>query len=318
MENEINETTKLCSLDIVNMYTNIPTDEVRNIIKDLMNRNYNRKNEEEKNEILNLLDIVLEQNYVHTCIRDRHYIQNEGLAMGAPTSAILSEVFLQNLEHMLITDILKKHHIIDYYRYVDDILIVYNTQKTNIIDTLNEFNTIHHKIKFKMEQQSQNKLNYLDLTIMTNNNELKFAIYRKPTSTDLIIHNTSCHPYEHKKAAINYLRNRINTYKLTNEGKIKEEGIINRILVNNEYPPHVCDHNKKQHNNNIPRKDKWTTFTYFGPNIRSISKLFRNINIKIAFKTNNTIKKILKTKEETTDKYSLCGVYQMKCKDCDL
>ncbi|PNF34011.1 hypothetical protein B7P43_G03493, partial [Cryptotermes secundus] len=76
--------------------------------------------------------------------------------------------------------------------------------------TLNEFNTIHHKFKFKMEQQSQNKLNYLDLSITTNN-ELKFEIYRKPTSTDLILHNTSCHPYEHK-AAINYLRNRINTY----------------------------------------------------------------------------------------------------------
>ena len=99
-----------------------------------MSRNYNRKNEE-KNEIINLLDIILEQNYVN--IHERYYTQNEGLAMGAPTSAILSEVFLQYLEHTLIADILKKHHIIDYYRYVDDILIIYNTQKTNIFNTLN-------------------------------------------------------------------------------------------------------------------------------------------------------------------------------------
>ncbi|PNF39362.1 hypothetical protein B7P43_G18159, partial [Cryptotermes secundus] len=180
------------------------------------------------------------------------------------------------------------------------------------------FNTMHHKLKFKMEQQSQNKINYLDLTIMTNNNELKFEIYRKPTSTDLILHNTSCDPYEHKEAAINYLCNRINTYKLTNEGKIKEEGIITRILVNNEYSTYARDHNTKPPNNNTPQKDKWTKFTYFGPSIRRITKLFHNTNIKITFKTNNTIKNFLRIKHETTDKYNLCGVYQMTCKDCDL
>jgi hypothetical protein len=109
----------------------------------------------------------------------------------------------------------------DYHRYVDDILIIYNTQKTNITNTLEEFNAIHPTLKFTMEQQTQNRINYLDLTIMNNNNKLSFEIYRKPTSIDLILHNTSCHPYEHKKAAINYLYNRVNTYKLTKENKTK-------------------------------------------------------------------------------------------------
>jgi hypothetical protein len=99
----------------------------------------------------------------------------------------------------------------DYYRYVDDILIAYNAQKTNIINTLDAFNAVHPKLKFTMEQQTQNTLNYLDITTKKNHSELNFEIYRKPTSTDLILHNTSCHPYEHKKAAINYLYNRMNT-----------------------------------------------------------------------------------------------------------
>jgi hypothetical protein len=114
--------------------------------------------------------------------------------MGAPTSAILAEVFLQYLEHTQIVDILKKHQIIDYYRYVDDILIIYKPQKTNISNTLNEFNAMHHKIKFTMEQQSQNMLNYLDLIITIHDKELNFGIHRKPTTTDLILHNASCHP----------------------------------------------------------------------------------------------------------------------------
>jgi hypothetical protein len=97
-----------------------------------------------------------------------------------------------------------------------------------------------------MEQQTHNKLNYLDLTIVTNNNELNFEIYRKPTLTDLILHNTSCHPYEHKKSAINYLYNRKNTYKINKENQIKEGDIITQILKNNEYPPPYTDITKKQ------------------------------------------------------------------------
>jgi hypothetical protein len=49
--------------------------------------------------------------------------------MGAPTSAILAEVFLQYLEHRVIAEILNKHQITGYHRYVDNILIIYNTQK---------------------------------------------------------------------------------------------------------------------------------------------------------------------------------------------
>jgi hypothetical protein len=49
-----------------------------------------------------------------------------------------------------------------------------------------------------MEQQTQNRINYLDLKIKENQNKLNFEIYRKPTTAGLILHNTSCHAYEHK------------------------------------------------------------------------------------------------------------------------
>jgi hypothetical protein len=127
--------------------------------------------------------------------------------VGPPTSAILAEVYIQHLEHTSVAYILNKHQIIDYYRYVDGILIIYDEQKTNITNTLEDFNAIHPKLKFTMEQQTQNRINYLDLMITKNQNKLNFEIYRKPTTIDLILHSTSCHPYEHKKSVINYLYN---------------------------------------------------------------------------------------------------------------
>jgi long-subunit acyl-CoA synthetase (AMP-forming) len=105
----------------------------------------------------------------------------------------------QHLEHTSIANILRKHQIIDYYRYVDDIVIVYDEQEASINNMLKIFNAIHPKFKFTIEQQTQNKINYLDLTIIKNQNKLNFEIYRKPTTTDFILHNTSCHPCEYKK-----------------------------------------------------------------------------------------------------------------------
>jgi hypothetical protein len=52
------------------------------------------------------------------------FAQNNGLAMGAPTSSIFSEIYLQLLENQKIYQLLNKHNIKGYFRYVDDILIV--------------------------------------------------------------------------------------------------------------------------------------------------------------------------------------------------
>jgi hypothetical protein len=159
-----------------------------------------------KQELMTL-NTTLEQN----CIQfNEYYKQNDGLALGAPTSAIIAEIFIQYLEHTKIIEVLEEHHIVDYYRYVDDILIVYNTHLTNINNTLTDFNTLHPQIEFTMETEIDNKLNYLDLTIINKQDQLVFDIYPKRTTRDLTTHNDSCHLYEHKKSAIDFLVNRMN------------------------------------------------------------------------------------------------------------
>jgi hypothetical protein len=129
---DINEDTRLCSFNISNMYTNIPLTETINIIQSILNRDQQTPLNI-KRELITLLNATLEQNYIQ--FNDEYYKQNDGVAMGAPISAILAEVFIQHLEHNKIINILKKPHIIDYYRYVDDILIVYNTRATNTQNT---------------------------------------------------------------------------------------------------------------------------------------------------------------------------------------
>jgi hypothetical protein len=73
------------------MYTNIPIIEVKNIIKDVLDRDYCTKHED-KHELLNLINIIPEQNDIQ--FNNYFYEQHDGLAMGAPTSVILAEVFI--------------------------------------------------------------------------------------------------------------------------------------------------------------------------------------------------------------------------------
>jgi hypothetical protein len=218
----IDNNTKLCSFVITYKYTNISTNETKHIISDILDNNTTPKNEKQELELL--LNTIYERNYMQ--INDQFYKHEEGLAMGAPTSPIIAETFIQQLEHKLI-NILNKYRIIHYYRYVHDILTIYNENNTNINDTLDECNTIHQKINFTIETEKHNTLYYLDITITKKHNKLTFGIYRKPTNTVVIIHNNSCHPYEHI--------NRTITYPITQENKDHEQNTINEILINNQY-----------------------------------------------------------------------------------
>ena len=51
--------------------------------------------------------------------------------MGSPISSIIAEIFIQHLEDAHIKHLLDNRNIIFYTRYADDILIIYDTGKTN-------------------------------------------------------------------------------------------------------------------------------------------------------------------------------------------
>jgi hypothetical protein len=84
-------------------------------------------------DIVKITQTIIRQNYFR--FQDTIYVQNEGLAMGAPTSSILSEICLKYTENTTIYDLLLKHKVEGYFRYVDDILVMYSTKKTTLTYT---------------------------------------------------------------------------------------------------------------------------------------------------------------------------------------
>jgi hypothetical protein len=143
------------------MYTNIPKTDIINIISNIINEDKDI-NKDYQYEIIQILKTVLEQNYFQ--IDNEYYKQTDGLAMGALALAIMAETYMQYMEHTQIYPILTKQQIVAYFRYVDDILIIYDEKKTNIIHTLNEFNKLQPTINFTLEKEQQESINFLDIT----------------------------------------------------------------------------------------------------------------------------------------------------------
>jgi hypothetical protein len=171
------------------MYTNIPTNEFLAIIDIACQNNYIE--ESLQHNIMKLSKTIKDQNYFQ--FLDMTYIKSEGLTMGAPTSSILPELYLQYLENSKIFNLLLDYNIKGYFRYVDDILTVHNESTTNIDELLDRFNNLSPKLNFTLEKEVNRKIIFLDVTISRGPKKLSVDIYRKSTYTEVIIPHDSCH-----------------------------------------------------------------------------------------------------------------------------
>jgi hypothetical protein len=100
--------------------------------------------------------------------------------MGAPTSATLSEIYLLFLGHNNICNLLNVHQILGYFRYADDILILYDLRNTDIDKTLLHFNKMHPSLKFTTEK-GKNKIRFVDITINREREKPTFLMYLPKT-----------------------------------------------------------------------------------------------------------------------------------------
>jgi len=56
-------------------------------------------------------------------------------------------------------------HKINFFRYVDDILKIFDHSHSSIQTILANFNTLHPNLQFTAEMEENNMINYLDVTI---------------------------------------------------------------------------------------------------------------------------------------------------------
>ena len=206
----------LASLDITNKYTNIPIAETQTMFANILKQNL--VDPQTQQELMKWYETISKQNYFSY---NNILIQKEGLAVGAPSSSLIAEIFLQHTKYQQMAELSTKHIIINYFLYVDDILIIFDPNHYSIQTILAEFKTLHTKLQFTVEVEKDNTINYLDVNIHRTPSDWKTAIYRKPTFTGTIIPYTPNHPLQHKYAALRFLCNRLHAYNRQNTYKKK-------------------------------------------------------------------------------------------------
>lgn len=310
------------SLDVDSLFTNVPYQETLKILSNILERR--RIHPGEANEIVHLTNICMQQNYFK--FNGGYYKQKEGLAMGSPLSPLMAEIFMDNFENRYFTG---NNNILYYYRYVDDILICWTGTRQELESFYSFVNNLHPKIKFKLEVEVDNSINFLDLTITREHCRHNFQIYRKPTHTDVVIPAASCHPWQHKLAAFHSYINRLLTVPLSNESYMKELNTIYNIAVANGYDRRMIDKLVKTKINKqmakllyaVPRERVVHTYRssmiYVGKISEKISKILRNNDVHVAFRTTNTVRRAICNGKEKTEVGRKSGVYRLTCDECN-
>jgi len=93
-----------------------------------------------------------------------------------------------------------------------------------------------------MSTEENSAINYLDMAVRRNNNNIDISIYRKPTGADTTIQFSSNHPYEHKMAAFKYYIYRMITLPTTEKSEQEEWKAIISMAKNNGFPIGIINH----------------------------------------------------------------------------
>ena len=176
-------------------------------------------NKAEKEQLVSALRIIIQQNYFQY---NNHYYQpSKRVAMGSPLSGTLAKLFLQYLEKSSIKHWINSKEIYFYTRYVDNILIIYDANRTTEKNIAQCFNGINTNLEFKLTVENNSCISFLDLNIQRKPDKIEIGVYRKETNTDITIHNNSNHPQEHRMAAYRFYINRLTILTITKKEKIK-------------------------------------------------------------------------------------------------
>ncbi|CAG9833792.1 unnamed protein product, partial [Diabrotica balteata] len=156
--------------------------------------------------------------------------------ISASISSAIAQLVLEHLEEIVLNKI--DFDIPFFYRYIDDCLSAAPEDKMD--NLLNEFNNFHQKLKFTLEIEKNNQINFLDLTLHKENSTVTTSWYTKKIWSSRYLNFNSHHTLSQKKSVVIGLADKA----------IRLSDPINRpqaikkaktALTLNSYPHHLID-----------------------------------------------------------------------------
>ena len=181
--------------DVKSLYTNIPHKEGLEALKITLD---NEKIPTEKAEtIIEFSKLVITSN--HFEFLGQQYPQMSGTAMGTKMALSYANLFMGVLEQQMFSSY--KHKPFLYFRYIDDIFMIWTDGEDSLNDFLTHCNNQNKNIQFQ-QIISSTSIPFLDVSVTLEHGKLT-DLYTKSTNKHQYLHHTSCHP-KHTKTSLPY------------------------------------------------------------------------------------------------------------------
>ena len=228
----------LASLDVENLFTNVPVRETIDLIIKYAYQDPNRKPSPIDERIMKelLLTCTTETPFKHP--NGNIYIQTDGVSMGSPLGPLFANFYMCHLENNVLSSYTKEKPKI-YCRYVDDIFLL--VRDPSLIFELKEKFQNNSILKFTYELEKSRTINFLDVKITSNPDALNTKVYVKPTNSGQCINFKSIAPIRYKTGVIKTLLNR--AYKICSsyESLHLEIDRLKQLFTNNNFPMNIIE-----------------------------------------------------------------------------
>lgn len=309
----------MISLDATSLYTNI----VKYLCIKAIEKRWMMINQHtflSKEQFIDAIKLIIEESYFK--YGDEFYLQVCGIAMGNAISGFLADLVMEDLEVYILN---KLPFIVPFYRrFVDDILAFVPEDK--IDDMLSEFNKYHPKLKFTIEQERDNSINFLDMTLTRDKyGNITTTWYRKEIASGRYLHFQGHNPVTHKRNVATAITDRAIAFTNPNDRPKSIEN-VRKLLHENGYPKDFVNEvisarvNKFYNGNATDQTTKRLRYiaTPYVPGLSErINKTMKEYEMALGCKSENNIGKLFsRTKCPVPKSMKSKVVYRVDCKDC--
>ena len=109
--------------------------------------------------------------------------QNDGVAMESPLGSVIPAISMVKLETRNVPTL--GNMVLNWKRFVHDTIGYVKNGNIDII--LSKFISFHRDIQFTYEVEEENKLSFLDVLLIRNENLIETKDYQKPTNNDIYL-----------------------------------------------------------------------------------------------------------------------------------
>ncbi|XP_023224072.1 uncharacterized protein LOC111625218 isoform X1 [Centruroides sculpturatus] len=164
--------------------------------------------------------------------------------MGSVIGPKLADICMASIDEKIF----QYQGIVFYTRYVDDILVLYDSNNVTAENIKDYANSLNKNIKFTYEEEKNYEINYLDVIITRKNETLLFRKYEKICNNNKVINYKSYSSIGIKRNVfLMELKKIFNRTTLKKYIEIETKNLFKKYLLN-DYPQQLIPNEKQSKN----------------------------------------------------------------------